>query len=257
MLDSKARDSFPNREIEEETSVGQSRSLLRGALAPCLTGLLSCALLILFGTLALAQSGRAPKPTTPPSPVPQPEATVKPTEAKPHEMPGLSLIATRNVPSANLAIWTGMAYRRFLERLSESPRLRITQEKEMNRKEAGDLAKTRTDEYVVWIQLEVDVKMNGTLESDSERASITTINPGCLLISYIVFMPGRGKVKNQGRVYQEEYPSVCTGTASRPSPLPSDREPRHPVEYTLRKAAREAADRVMTDLGVPVPSARP
>jgi len=150
-----------------------------------------------------------------------------------------------------------MAYRRFLERLSESPHVKIAQEKEMNRKEASDLAKTTSDAYVVWIQLEVDVKMNGTLESDSERASITTINPGCLLISYIVFTPGTGKAKNQGRVYQDEYPSVCTGTASRPSPLPSGREPRHPVEYTLRKAAREAADRVMTDLDIPVPSASP
>ena len=237
--------------------MGQSRSLRPSALAQCLSGLLSCALVILFGTVALAQSGRAPKPTTPPSPAPPPEATARPTEAKPHTMPGLSLIATRNVPSSNLAIWTGMAYRRFLERLSESPHIKITQEKEMNRKEARDLAKTRTDDYVAWIQLEVDVKMNGSLESDSERASITTINPGCLLISYMVFTPGTGKVKNQGRVYQEEYPSVCTGTASRPSPLPSDRDPRHPVEYTLRKAAREAADRVMTDLDIPVPIARP
>jgi hypothetical protein len=234
--------------------VGQSRFLLPGALAPCLSGLLKCALVILFGTVALAQSGRAPKPTTPPSPVPQPEATAKPTEAKPHTTPGLSLIATRNVPSSNVAIWTGMAFRRFLERLSESPHVKITQEKEMNRKEAADLAKTRTDDYVVWIQLEVDVKMNGTLESDSERASITTINPGCLLISYVVFTPATGKVRNQGRVYQDEYPSICTGTASRPSPLPSDREPRHPVEYTLRKAAREAADRVMTALDIHLPN---
>jgi hypothetical protein len=147
-----------------------------------------------------------------------------------------------------------MAFRRFLERLSESPHVKITQEKEMNRKEAADLAKTRTDDYVVWIQLEVDVKMNGTLESDSERASITTINPGCLLIGYVVFTPATGKVRNQGRVYQDEYPSICTGTASRPSPLPSDREPRHPVEYTLRKAAREAADRVMTALDIHLPN---
>ena len=237
--------------------MGQSRSLLPSALAHCLSGLLSCSLVILFGTVALAQSGRAPKPTTPPPPATQPEPTVKPTEAKPHPMPSLSLIATRSVPSSNLAIWTGIAYRRFLERLSESPHIKITQEKEMHRKEASDLAKTQTDGYVVWIQLEVDVKMNGTLESDSERASITTINPGCLLISYVVFTPGTGKVKNQGRVYQDEYPSVCTGTASRPSPLPSGREPRHPVEYTLRKAAREAADRVMAALDVPVPIARP
>ena len=237
--------------------MGRSGFVPQGALAQCLSGLLSCALVTLFGTVALAQSGRAPKPITPPSPVPQPEATVKPTEAKPHPMPSLSLIATRSVPSSNLAIWTGMAYRRFLERLSESPHVKIAQEKEMNRKEASDLAKTTSDAYVVWIQLEVDVKMNGTLESDSERASITTINPGCLLISYIVFTPGTGKAKNQGRVYQDEYPSVCTGTASRPSPLPSGREPRHPVEYTLRKAAREAADRVMTDLDIPVPIASP
>jgi hypothetical protein len=147
-----------------------------------------------------------------------------------------------------------MAYRRFLERLSESTHLKITQEQEMNRKEASDLAKTRTDDDVVWMQLEVDIKMNGSLESDSERARITTINPGCLLISYIVLTSGTGKVKAQGRVYQDEYPSVCTGTPSRPSPLPSGPEPRHPVEYTLRKAAREAADRVMTALEIPLPN---
>jgi hypothetical protein len=215
-------------------------------------------IILFFGSVALAQSGRAPKQkgSTPPAPATQPETTAKPKEAK-SQMPGLSLIATKSVPSSNLGIWTGMAFRRFLERLSESPLLKITQEKEMNRKEASDLAKTRTDAYVVWIQLEVDVKMNGTLEADSERASITTINPGCLLVSYIVFTRETGKVKAQGRVYQDEYPSVCTGTPSRPSPLPSGREPRHPVEYTLRKAAREAADRVMTALDIPVPTAGP
>jgi hypothetical protein len=89
---------------------------------------------------------------------------------------------------------------------------------------------------------------------DTERTSIATINPGCLYLNYFLYSPVNGKVKAQGKVYQDGYQAVCTGTASRSSPLPGSlpRTRRPPVDYTLRKAAREAALRVLDALGMNV-----
>ncbi|MGI9167913.1 MAG: hypothetical protein ACR2G5_16300 [Pyrinomonadaceae bacterium] len=71
-----------------------------------------------------------------------------------------------------------------------------------------------------------------------------------------LLIPGTAKVKAQGRAYQDGYPSVCTGTPSHPSPLPpSPQQRRVPVEYTLKKAAREAADQMMTALSIRLPTA--
>ena len=222
--------------------MGQSRSLPPGALAQCLSGLLSCALVILFGTVALAQSGRAPKPTTPPSPIPQTETTVKPTEVKPHPLAGLSLIATRNVPSANLAIWTGMAYRRFLERLSESPHIRITQEKEMNRKEASDLAKAATDTHVLWLEWDFD-RMGSSSSNQSQNNSY---------INFYLYTPGTGKIKTSGRVHPGDYRArTGVGGVGIPLPIPNSAAS---LDLMLKESGREIAQRVIDSLNIGRPN---
>jgi hypothetical protein len=144
-----------------------------------------------------------------------------------------------------------MAYRSFVERLKESSSLEVVEGKEMNRKGAIELAKSQEggETYVVWLQMEVDVDTG-----DTERAGIASINPGCLYINYFLYSPVTGKVKAQGKVYQDGYQAVCTGTASRPSPLPNPLpgSRRLPADYTLRKAAREAAVRILDALGMNV-----
>jgi hypothetical protein len=203
--------------------------------------------------LAEAQSGRRSKQgqqQQQPAPAPPAESESKPATTTP-TTPRQHIIVVKNVPSANVSFWTSMAYRSFVERLKESSSLDVVEGKEMNRKEAIELAKKQEGEesYVVWLQLEMDV-YNG----DTEGVGIGSINPGCLYINYYLYSPRTGKAKAQGKVYQDGYQSVCTGVPSRPSPLPTSLpgSRRLPVDYTLRKAGREAAVRVLDALNVGV-----
>lgn len=204
--------------------------------------------------LAQAQSGRRSKQPTAPAPSPpvESESESKPAAATPtHASPRQQIIVVKNVPSANLSFWTSMAYRSFVERLKESPSVEVVEGKEMNRKEAIELAKRQegAETYVAWLQMEVDLN-----SGDTEAASIASINPGCLYINYYLYSPRTGKVKAQGKVYQDGYQSVCMGVPSRPSPLPTSLpgSRRLPVDYTVRKAAHEAAVRVLDALNLRV-----
>jgi hypothetical protein len=229
----------------------QPRPLLLTIRARRLAVLLLYALIVALASCAAtpAQSGRRSKsqqPQPPPAPPAESESHSGPTDTKPAP-PTMHIIVTKSVPSANVALWTSMAYRSFVDRLKDSPGLDVVEGKEMNRKQAIELAKSKEGEetYVAWLQMEVDVETG-----DTERTSIASINPGCLFINYYLYSPGTGKVKAQGKVYQDGYQSVCTGVPSRPSPFPTSlpQSRRMPVDYTLRKAGREAANRVLDAL---------
>jgi hypothetical protein len=226
------------------------RSFLPGAWAQHPSALACCALVLLFsGTVAVAQSGRAPRPkgASPPA-LPPAETIVKPPGAQPQQ-PVSSLIIVNSVNSSRAVVWTSMALRELIERLKEAPLVDVTREqKEMSRKQAIELAKTKQNDFVVWIQFEIDASM-GRIDRDPEAPIVTGVNPGCLFISYVVFEPGTAKVKAQDRVYQEGYQAICTGTISEPPPRPSNPQ-RHPVSETLTKAAREAADHILKDLDI-------
>src|SRR5215213_2107890 len=159
--------------------------------------------------LTPAQSGRKSKqPVPPPAPPSESESESRPAATTTTPVtPRQHLIVVKNVPSVNVSTWTSMAYRSFGERLRESPSLDVVEGKEMNRKEAIELAKKQEGEesYVVWLQMEIDVDTG-----DTEAASITSLNPGCLYINYYLYSPRTGKVKAQGKVYQDAYQSVCT-----------------------------------------------
>ncbi len=211
------------------------------------------AVLLLYISIAViacgvtqAQSGRkskkdSPSPTQQPAPSAESESQSRPTETK-SATPRFHLVVVKRIPSTNLGFWTGRAYRSFVERLRESADVEVIEGKEMNRKEASTLAKSKEgeDTYVVWLEMEVDVNTG-----DEESARVTTINPGCLFIKYILFSPCSGKVKSQGKVYQDGYQSVCIGTPIRLSPFPTSGPRYPPPDYTISKAAREAADRIL------------
>lgn len=208
---------------------------------------------IACGAVTQAQSGRKSKQeTTPPSQQPAPSvesesesSSSRPTETK-SATPRFQIIVVKSIPSANLAFWTSKAYRDFLERLRESTDVEVLEGKEMNRKEAITLAKNKDETFVIWLELEVDVNTG-----DEESARVTTINPSCLFIKYILFSPGSGKVKSQGKVYQDGYQSVCVGTPIRPSPFPTSGPRQLPPDYTITKAAREAANRILDAISSP------
>ncbi len=189
------------------------------------------------------QSGRAPKQTS--SPAPSVENPAKPGETK-NTKPISSLVIVNSVNSANAPVWTSLAIRELIDRIKESPQVSVTRDKDMSRKDAGRLAEKKTDVYVVWIEFEVDASM-AMIDRDAEATIVTGLNPGCLFISYVIFAPGTTNIKAQERIYQDGYRAQCTGTAIGPAPQSSDRG-RYPVVRTLPKAARKAADRIMSAL---------
>jgi hypothetical protein len=211
-----------------------------------------------MGQAAPAQSGRAPKrndspPTKPAAAEPEVKSTSKTAKAMP-----VRVMAAEYIPSANVAFETGMVYRSLLGRLQESSHLTVDPGKEMRRKDAIDLAKSKTEAYVVWLQLEVDLMGSGDVEKDSEKAAISPINPSCLFVTYALFAPETGRAITQGHVYQPGYEDRCVGGVYHPSPYPEGPNKRRaPAEYALKQAGREVADRVMTVLNIPVPPKHP
>ncbi len=205
--------------------------------------------ILFFALVVPAQSGRGSKtkpapPTTPPAPT---ETKVNPAEAK-TQPSVLPLIIVNSVNSAKVAVWTGLALRELIQRLEESPNVKVTREKDMSRKEVIARAKTEHEGYVVWVQFEVDASM-GRIDRDDDAPIVTGLNPGCLFINYVVFEPGTANMKAQNRVYQAGYQAQCTGTAIQSGPPPAAPQ-RHPVTETLTKTARDAADGIMSAVNV-------
>jgi hypothetical protein len=223
----------------------------------------AAAALLLAATLACAlpapaQSGRRTPPPAPRDSGADRPGTPAPAAAeqsqKKDEAAKISVVVVRHTASANVAAWTGLVHRRLLRRLGEAHGLNVSEGKELNRKEAIDLAKSRPDAYVVWFEMAIDLG-GRDINMDDEKAGNTALNPGCLLVHYAVFAPGTGRQKSTGRVYQDGYESTCAGTPAHPSPYPDAPPSRQhrPPEYAIPKAAGEAADRIMSDLGVAAP----
>src|SRR5437879_5852065 len=146
---------------------------------PCILGLL------IIGQVTYGQLGRGPKRSDPaPTTTSEPGATSTSRVAK--TAPVL-VMAAEYIPSQNVAFETGIAYRSLLARFQESSRVSVTAQKEMRRKDAIDLAKSKTDAYVVWLQLEIDLMGSADAHKDTEKASVSTINPSCLFVTYAVF----------------------------------------------------------------------
>ena len=128
-----------------------------------------------------------------------------------------------------------------LDRLSQSGSVKASPTKELNRKQAIDLAKGSTDAYVLWFELQVDY-------ADSERAGLGGVNPQYLYVRFEVFTPGTGKTKTSGNVYQRPR-----GPGGVPIPLPRT---TGTAEYLLRNCGREMADRLFDTLSVSRPPNR-
>lgn len=221
----------------------------------------SCFLILIFNVGALAQSGRArtgsPTTTTTTTPTKTTTASDHASVSKPPKETKINLIAAKYVSAANASFQTGVAYRSFLARLQESGFLIVSSREDLRRKEAIDLAKSEENVYVAWLQLEVDLMGSSDARTDSEKATITPVNPACLFVTYAIFAPG-GKVIMQGHTYQPGYQDRCAGTVYHPSPYPDRGLPtRTTPEFALKRAGSEAADRVMTSLDIPLPPTRP
>jgi hypothetical protein len=194
-------------------------------------------LLIFNVAVAGAQSGRRlPKrPTTadPTQPKENEPPVTKPEEKK-SDKPAIPILLAKHDYDMMYSsdVYLNVVMSGFLERVAKMQNIKVDPGgRDTNRKEAYDAAKASPDRYVVWFQLVPD----SMTSSQSDYYSYVYN----MYIDYVVFTPGTGKTKTSGHVYQR---SRGAGPVSVPVPG------RGGVEYSLRYAGMELADRVLSTL---------
>lgn len=201
-------------------------------------------LIFLFSAVTMgAQSGRkVPKRNEAPKPV-QPSTEKEPVKAE-SEKPEKSLTpllilksnAFNTSPFLADIVMDGCA-----ARLQKSSALKVNASRtETHRGEASDRAKASQDLYVLWMEPQLDrIDMN-------RNANYTDVS-----VEFYLFAPQTGDRKTWGRVFLRPYtPTAGPGGARVPLPVPSGRVP---IEYLLRQAGEDMADRVLNALSLSVP----
>jgi hypothetical protein len=200
----------------------------------CLLTLCAVSLLACLSQAALAQSGRRQnKPLSPPTPV----ATEGEAEAKPEAKPS----AAKPGPAATVIVggdrfgssaamissYIDEAMEACVAELDKSRGLEARGGGGMSRKEAIDRAKKETEAYVLWL----DLRVEGSREDD-------------ISISYTLFTPQTAKVMAFGNVYLSTR-RAGRGPVSVGVPSVGG---RMPLQYLMREAGREVAQRVSDKL---------
>jgi hypothetical protein len=196
--------------------------------------------ILIASTGVVAQSGRklpdwGDKKSSPPPAAPDPTPT---PSSRPEKVP---IVVTSHLDDIvyGSSILTGDVSDALIQRLNEANLFSVTREQEMNRKEASDRAKGMSDGYVVWFQLE------------SESTQSVGMGPqydSQLYVNFVIYKPATGKVLTQGHVYQRPVGAVGGG----PLPAPTGGSTSGTqIEYRLRRAGRETAERVLQALGKP------
>lgn len=205
--------------------------------------ILVAAVLFFAANASMGQAGRRPPRRVEASPTPTPEPT---PQAKPPAKAQFSLKVVSDIPLTvhmlfpfpeRMQTWT-------VDRLKKSPILDVTAGAPANRHEAVQLARTETEAFIVWLQLEDNPL--GRAENVGRRPA-----SGEVWINYSVLSPGTGKAKYSGRVVliQTSTGGVGSGRVLNPC-YPSVRGD----DYLLLQASLEVAARILHSLDVPVPS---
>ncbi|HSB11371.1 MAG TPA: hypothetical protein VLM38_17925 [Blastocatellia bacterium] len=188
------------------------------------------------------QSGRKPvkRPESPdPLPPKQEEPPIKPSERSANQIPVKVVWYLQHINSSS--ILAGIVQDGCLERLAQTKSVFATPGRDMNRKEASDMAKASSDTYVLWFELELDV-----VDTEDARVTAGPANAQYYYVNFEVFAPGTGKHKTSGHIYQRPR-----GPGGVPMPRTNST-----AEFSLRYAGREMADRLLDTLNVPRPSGR-
>lgn len=184
-----------------------------------------------------AQSGRKiPSKPKPPETTKSTEPEEPKTETK-KEVPKIPVMIAYAVDNMNISrIYSEVVAESCATRMGESD-IRIQMGKEMNRKQASDDAKKSEELYVALIQLSID-------SFNSSRETMGTyVDPRYLIIEYTLFEPKTGKVRTSGRINPRR-------SLNDPLSLPQSRAA---AEQRLRRAAEEAADRMIAAMNLPLP----
>ncbi|MEW6210521.1 MAG: hypothetical protein AB1631_19300 [Acidobacteriota bacterium] len=216
------------------------RSCFHFALRATIIAIVFC----LICPISFAQSGRRPpKKSDPPAPV-QPPSQPEP-EAKPSkpEAPRTPILLAKNVWGTGDEItYSSTMLEACAAKLAKSGRLEIDVSREdRNRKEASDYAKNSSKIYVVWMELHFTSRYNRSNTRQGDYDSF--------YIDYNLYEPVTGKSKTGGRVYQQPYRQGGVG----PLPVPGAYVP---IEYSIRQAGEDVADRILSALNISLPQNR-
>lgn len=163
-----------------------------------------------------AQSGRR-IPTRRPAPAPaepvQPAEQPSPTDAAPAPPPvddGEKIPVSTAKYLANFSIRADVCdavVRACARELGESSIVRPMPSEDLSRKQAIDLAKGGTSNYVLWFQFTID-------GIDDDPMGVQRTYDPLLVANYVLYEPGTAKVRTQGRLYFSSYDSNSRGGPS-------------------------------------------
>ena len=224
--------------MRSDEHVGLKTSLIRSFV------LLALSLAMLSGA-AQAQSGRrlpnrSDPPPTHPSTAPSIPAE-QPAPTKP-DKPRQQLVVSKSTSDSFSNYYADLVVRSCLDRLKEGANASVSLGREMNRKEASDLAKAATDTHVLWLEWDFD-RMGSSASSQSQYNSY---------INYYLYTPGTGKIKTSGRVHPGDYRNrTGVGGVGIPLPVPNSAAS---LEFMLKESGHEIAQRVIDSLNIGRPN---
>ena len=199
------------------------------------------AVILILGCSSLnAQSGRrGPKTSPTPVPIPAPEANPEPAKSSENSKGYIRFIVgiDQHDSFSTITLSTaGGVQRSFSQRLDEPDWAKVdSSRRDMSRSEAIKLAKTEKDTYVVLLRIREDTmgsRNPGTANNDYNNA----------YVEYTVFTPGAAKVFATGST----YPPTRRGVILNPRTSGTD------GDYYLNRAARDAADHVLSKFSIPI-----
>jgi hypothetical protein len=196
----------------------------------------------LVSAAASAQSGRHQPPPKAEAPVPTPTPEPTPIKRAPPEQIHVLFASSANAAISLSSYDTGIVADTFLQRLHDSRSLDVQTAARMTRDAARKRAKSETDRYVIWLELQYD-------NPSADTIGIQRPYPEDLRIQYIIYQPGSGATKANGNVYLRTLRTL-PGVRTTPSCYPNS---YYGLEGSLVVGAIEAADRVFDELSVPAP----
>lgn len=152
-------------------------------------------------------------------------------------------------PFLNLPLGTSnLIAASFVERLRQSPVVAVSAGGRGDR--AGARRHAKSERAAFTVLLEVDEERTGP----TSRRAGDPVDLGSLVVKYYVYAPQTATLKAQGQVYMRPYQgSARIGGIRLPVPTTSRTSARVPVEYVLRQAGHDAAERVMGAFDIRIP----
>jgi len=182
-------------------------------------------LLLLLATQTIAQSGRrSPKPTPTPIPTPQTDAETGKSSARELKR-RVSLLVARE-PSSKHLLSEDAIFKDFLSNLGEFKNVTATSIGDTKHDAAVKRAKSETESIVVLVQFDVDEFQSGTI----------ILNSPDLDVKVLVFEPGTGRKKFEGKVYYKAVGGPMLKRDNWPNGTP--------IRMTKEAVAIEAAEQV-------------